>query len=168
MKDHRKTELTLESDLRNVPAASSVIRSFCSETPLDETARYQIELSAVEAITNVIKHSYGSAPGHKISVKLSLYADCIRFQITDTGKAISEAFLEKLNGRDFSHRTEKIIEDPAVTEEAEEAFHETGRGLEIIDSCMDEIAYDSSGGANTLTITRFFTNQRTCGQASTV
>jgi serine/threonine-protein kinase RsbW len=163
MEKAKTIQLTLESELVNVPVVGSAVRRFCSETPLNDTSIYQIELSVVEAITNIIKHAYFLMPGYKIYVELSLCSDRVRFRITDTGKSIPPAVFDHFNGRSSNPTPTGRIRGLLTAEAG--SLAESGRGFEIIGSCMDEVTYTSSGGSNILTITRYFNSPRTCGQA---
>jgi len=163
MENAKSIQLVLESEFKNLPLVGSVVRSLCSEIPLNETARYQIELSVVEAVTNVIKHAYGSRPGHRIYIEVSLHSDWVRFRITDTGRSISPVIVENLNCRNFKPAQEGGT-GALLKGGDDEALAETGWGLKIIDCCMDEVTYSSSGGENTLTITRYFNIEGTGNQ----
>lgn len=98
-----------------------------------------VELAVVEALNNVIKHSYGNQPGHRVEVDLEALSDRLVFTILNWGIPFSQ-----------KNRAE-LKSDP--TESA--TLSEGGMGLFIIDQVMDKVEYLVMEGANVHILTKF-------------
>ena len=139
--DAKKNKFTIESELKNVPLIGMSISRLCSMINLSDIETYWIELCAVEAVTNSIKHAYGLESGHEVEVIFTIDKNTLTLEICDTGTALNPRLLEekaefplKLNVRD--------VED----------IPESGRGLAIIREFMDDVKYASVKGRNCLTM----------------
>lgn len=137
-------KLTIDSRLENVFLTGLATEAFCSYASFGEEAAYQVKLCVVEAVTNAIEHAYKSQPGHEVKVMVSLHLDRITFQVCDTGKSMGPLVKRRL---DF---------DP----ENLDTLPTEGMGLYIIQSVMDEVAYETVGKNNILSMSKYFEMKR--------
>jgi serine/threonine-protein kinase RsbW len=93
-----------------------------------------IELSLVEALNNVIEHSYQQQPDHKIQVECTLTEQEAALEIRDTG-IVNE-----------------YLEPPVLSFDPEDisSLPERSMGRYLIYTAMDLVDYFSSQGINTL------------------
>jgi serine/threonine-protein kinase RsbW len=125
--------LDIDSDARNVAAASSCLRALCIDAGLSEQDVFQVVCTAVEGINNVIEHAYDNQPGHRIFIRWTREAGYIGIEIRDWGKTMSN--------------------EPRNASPDPEAGH--GRGWFIMREWMDETGYDSVKGYNRLRLIKF-------------
>jgi serine/threonine-protein kinase RsbW len=138
-----RIDLTIGSKLEDVFLAGLLVNSACRYAGLDEVEAYRMELCVVEAMNNAIRHAYHGQPGHRVAVSLELHSDRLEFSVSDSGEPIPPAELAKL--RREAAGAESFSSDELL---------ENGMGLLIMLEVMDEVNYDSSGGVNTLRLTK--------------
>ncbi|KIX10983.1 ATP-binding protein [Dethiosulfatarculus sandiegensis] len=131
--------LAIDSRLIEVRVIAEQIKKFCLKHDLDPEDGAMVELAVVEALNNVIKHSYGNQPGHRVEVDLEALSDRLVFTILNWGIPFSQ-----------KNRAE-LKSDP--TESA--TLSEGGMGLFIIDQVMDKVEYLVMEGANVHILTKF-------------
>jgi serine/threonine-protein kinase RsbW len=137
-----RIRLVVESELPNVALIAMAVNKICSFYGMDETAAYQLEVCASEAVTNAIVHAYGSRPGHEVSLSVSIENESVILACADTGKSMGPEQIERVT-------LGSIAGEPIRNE-----LREGGRGLEIIHKVMDEIAYTREGSSNCLRMTK--------------
>lgn len=131
----RFIKLIIESKIDSIALLSKAIRGICSTVVDDEVMLYNIELSLVEAVTNVINHAYHRKPGNVIEVSVTVDDYHVVFQIIDNGdKTFPTSPKHELNydSSDFS------------------TWPESGMGLFLIYKIMDEVSYSEQDGKNVL------------------
>ena len=131
--------LIIDSRLDNVPLVGTTVRAICEYLSIEKIDTYHLELCAVEAVNNVIKHAYASNPGYSVEMSIALIGGMISFRISDMGKQMD---LKKHHTLDF---------EPENTQ----ALPEGGMGLFLIHSLMDEVAYEKVGEKNILTLNKY-------------
>ena len=136
--DEIKLELT--SDVRELPAIRDQFRAFVRALGWDEHDMADIVLAADEALTNVIRHGYGSQPGNHIQMYARRVVDPqrgagIEIVIHDRARQVP---LEKICGRDLDD------------------VRPGGLGVHIIRSLMDESAYSHRDGGGMQLVMRKF------------
>ena len=133
------------SSLDEIFLVSLVVNQLCSHMGLDEVLTYQIELCAVEAVTNAIRHAYQNEPGNEVTVLIRFDETRIDLEIRDRGGPMPSRCVERLrNGS-------KVLDfDPSDIA----ALPENGMGLQIMHEVMDETAYSSEDGGNCLRLTK--------------
>jgi serine/threonine-protein kinase RsbW len=141
IKNTRKIALSIESHYHNVALMSAAIHKLCSLIPFGERDTYATELCVTEAVVNSIKHAYQDEPGHTVAVIFSLHATELVIEVQDRGKSMEPALLEKK--RDVALNFDTIDPDD---------IPESGRGLAIIQSYMDEVHYRIGENGNFLTM----------------
>lgn len=132
-------KLTIDSRLGNIGLVGLAVQALCSYVGFSEVEAYQTQLCVVEAVTNVVKHAYGSQPGHEVGVEVALHPDWISFRIMDTGKPM----------KPISRKPPEF--DPANLA----TLPEGGLGLYIIQTVMDAADYRTVDGTNIFTITKY-------------
>jgi serine/threonine-protein kinase RsbW len=144
----KQLRLTIDSNLEHVALIGLAINKICEHLRMDEVQCYQVELCAVEALTNSIRHAYQNAPGHEVVVILSITDDRLQLEICDEGKPMGGEFVQRL--RDGSRVFEFDPSDIA-------AVPEGGMGLQIMHEVMDEVSYSgrtAGGSTNRLCLTK--------------
>ena len=137
--------LEIDSDLGSVSLASVAVNAICLLAGLDADQSSQVELSIVEAITNVIRHAYHGELNHKVVIAVEVGKIQVHFDIFDTGAPMPPHKVEELI------HGEKFV-DPEISDLS--LLPEDGRGLQIIRSVMDEISYFREGKKNRLILTK--------------
>jgi len=139
-KPSKTLHLCIESRLSDVALIGDAVRGVCAGSPLDTEAYGAMEVCVVEAVNNAIAHAYRHRSGFRVETTITLHPDRISFEISDFGTAILE----------FGPRTLEF--DP----EEIGSLPESGMGLYIIETIMDEVNYRSENGRNTLSFCRYF------------
>ena len=128
--------LSIESKLCDVPLIGHAVRGVCACSPLGAEAYDAMEVCVVEAVNNAIVHAYRRQLGFQVEAEITLHQDRISFEISDFGTAIQEFDPEELA-----------------------SIPESGMGLFIIETIMDEVSFRSENGRNTLCFSRYFNLQ---------
>lgn len=133
---HRTRSVTvrLESRLENTSLLGVAIRGICDYISLDSITAYHVELCAVEAVTNVVRHAYNGEPGRIVDVAVTVAPEGLTLEIADTGKPMDPTEIN------FPHF------EPSETHTVPEG----GMGLSLISSLMDEVTYVTGPNGNTL------------------
>jgi serine/threonine-protein kinase RsbW len=97
-----------------------------------------MELAVVEAVNNAVEHAHHHQREKRVTVRVRLGPDRIRFTVIDSGAPI-----------DF----QAALAVSAVLENATQV--ERGRGLKIIRSLMDEVKYERKGATNQVTLVKY-------------
>ena len=101
---------------------------------------YNLKLAVVEAVTNVVRHGYQGVTGGKVRIEAERAENELRIRIVD-------------HGRPFDPR---LAADPDLS-----GPRESGFGLFMIRSLMDEIYYSTEGeNGNCLTLVKRFPPQK--------
>jgi serine/threonine-protein kinase RsbW len=139
-KTAKTLHLCIDSKFSDVALIGHAVRGVCACSPLHAEAYGEMEVCVVEAVTNAIAHAYRQQEGFRVETDITLHPDRIAFEISDFGKAI-EVFAPR-----------RLEFDP----EEVGSLPESGMGLFIIESLMDEVSYRSENGRNTLSFCRYF------------
>ena len=132
---------SFESKLDEIFLVSLVLRQVCTHIGLDEILAYQVELCAIEAVTNSVRHALHEQPGNEVTVLIRFDDAKIDLQILDCGASMPPTYVERLK-----HGSQVLNFDPSDIQ----ALPESGMGLQIIHDFMDEAVYTSNGGVNCL------------------
>jgi serine/threonine-protein kinase RsbW len=130
--------LRIDSRLDDVVLVGLSIRGMCQLLPLDATAIDAVEICVVEAVNNAIEHAYANAPGHAVEVEVMIDSTALHVAVRDQGRA--------MDWPATCARTEARGIDPLA---------DSGRGVFIIRSLMDEVSYAHRGGWNVLTMVKY-------------
>ena len=140
----RAVLLRIDSRLENVRLVGRTAGTLSALAGLSSFDCAQVELCVVEAVNNCVRHAYGGEPGHAVDVKFSLAHDRLVMDVVDEGLAMP---LGPAPSFEFDpHRLEHLPE--------------RGMGLFIIHAIMDQVAYASSNGRNTLTLVRLLASSK--------
>lgn len=136
---------SFESCLDEISLVSLIVNGVCRKVGLDEIAAYQIELCAVEGVTNAIRHAYHQQPGNEVTVLVRFDRERLYLEIADRGEAMAQHIRERLrNGSRVFHF------DPSDLQ----SLPENGMGLQIIHEIMDKVDYVSDGSVNRLVLSK--------------
>jgi len=136
----KKEQFLIDSSFSEISILSSKVRSFLLKFSIHEEIINAVELSLVEALNNVVEHSYKMQKGNRIELDIEIVFDKIIVQLCDWG--IAKTNLKKA----------ELKFDPNDIENLPEG----GMGLFIIEQLMDETEYYSENGKNTFVLTKSF------------
>lgn len=127
-----KSELTILSDLNNLPEVEDFIENLIDKFGIEENLRVRIMLPVVEAVNNAIL--FGNKKDSKKTVKLTAAKNNQKIVITveDEGE-----------GFDFSH-----IPNPTTPENL---MKTTGRGLYLMMTLTDNLLFARNGAKVVMT-----------------
>lgn len=142
-----RLRLTINSDLNDVFLVGLSVRRICEHLRMDPVEAYRVELCAVEAVTNSIRHAYRNQSGNEVSVTLILLDNRLEVEVADTGLAMLASQVHRLS------RGSDVLEfDP----NNRASLPEGGMGLQIMREVMDEVSYRTEGSVNLLRLTKEF------------
>ena len=118
--------LDVPSSLRWVHTLHAVMSEILSQMALDEESSDQINLAVVEAGTNAIRHGNQEDPEKRAYFEFVIQSDQFTVIIQDQGRGFDR----------------EQVPDPI---QPENLFKSSGRGLFLIESCMDDVTYEKSG-----------------------
>lgn len=125
-------KFAITSEYHNITVVNKKIKAFCLMELVPQNVIDAVEVCLMEALNNVIKHSYEGKPGNKIDLIVGISNYRIDIDILETG-------LPRTN---FD---KPILEfDPDDINSAPEG----GMGLFIIESLMNSTSYSSKNGLN--------------------
>jgi serine/threonine-protein kinase RsbW len=137
--------LVIDSNLKDVVYVGLVVNKICEHLRMDPVSAYQVELCAVEAATNAVRHAYGNQAGHEVAISLCIRNDRLEIEVSDTGVAMP------VGAKDRLHRGSDVLDfDPANHPDLPEG----GMGLQIMREVMDEVTYREEDHRNTVQLIR--------------
>lgn len=136
----KNLKLNFNSSIETVPLIGKTVKGACSFETKDEEVLYQLELSVVEILNNIIKHAYGNENDHEIEIEICLDENACSIYIKDTGKPNLTPY-----PKDIKIDKDKIMDIP-----------ESGMGLFIVYHLMDEVSYHSENSKNITHLKKFF------------
>jgi serine/threonine-protein kinase RsbW len=140
-----RLRLVIDSNLKDVVYVGLVVNKICEHLRMDPVSAGQIELCAVEAVTNAIRHAYGNQEGHDVTISLSIENDRLGIEIADTGTAMPASAQEQLR-----QGSDVLDFDP----ENHADLPEGGMGLQIMREVMDQVTYKKEEHGNTVQLIR--------------
>lgn len=133
--------LEVESDLLAVPGLAARLTAACAAMGISGCEASLIEICVIEAVNNAIEHAYRGIPGHAVKVALQLTGTALVAEIRDTGAVLPAGQLQ-------------VATLFATSADDRSTFPTRGMGLAIMKDAMDEVAYSSSHGVNTLMLSK--------------
>ena len=118
--------LTLPSSMQHVYLLDVVVTEILKETDFTEDIQEQINLAVIEAGTNAIKHGNKEDPSKKATLEFTIAEDKLAILIKDEGIGF----------------TRKEVADPL---DPENLLKSSGRGLFLMEACMDSVTYEANG-----------------------
>ena len=122
----RVIALSLPSSMQYVYLLDVVVTEILKETDFTEDIQEQINLAVIEAGTNAIKHGNKENPTKKATLEFTLAEDKLEIVIEDEGDGF----------------TRKEVADPL---DPENLLKSSGRGLFLMEACMDSVTYENNG-----------------------
>jgi serine/threonine-protein kinase RsbW len=127
-------QIEVAADVMAVRELAAFVRQACAEANVEEAAAVDLELAVVEAANNIVEHG-GEQKG---SARIGLAFTCVGQEacvvLTDRGRPVSP---------DLFSRCRQVAPDALG-----------GRGIAIMRSCVDEIAYSTCDGINRLRLVK--------------
>ncbi|RKU19192.1 hypothetical protein C6503_08210 [Candidatus Poribacteria bacterium] len=118
--------LSLPSSMRHVYLLDVVVTEVLKDSDFAEEIQEQINLAAIEAGTNAIKHGNKENPSKKAIMQFLLDEDKLTIIVEDEGEGF----------------TRKEVADPL---DPENLLKSSGRGLFLMEACMDSVTYEANG-----------------------
>ncbi len=118
--------LSLPSSMQHVYLLDVVVIEVLKETDFTEDTQEQINLAVIEAGTNAIKHGNKENPIKKATIEFTLAEDKFQIVIEDEGDGF----------------TRQEVADPL---DPENLLKSSGRGLFLMEACMDSVTYENNG-----------------------
>lgn len=118
--------LSLPSSMQHVYLLDVVVTEILKETDFTEDIQEQINLAVIEGGTNAIKHGNKENSSKKATLAFTLAEDKIEIVIKDEGDGF----------------TRKEVADPL---DPENLLKSSGRGLFLMEACMDSVTYEADG-----------------------
>jgi serine/threonine-protein kinase RsbW len=143
-------ELLIDSQLLNLDLVGGAIGGIAATLGLDETERYHLELCAVEAVSNSIRHAYRGAAGKPVRVRITAEDSRIEMRIADQGTPVP---MER-RVPPPSFNTAPDPPDASEASDATELLEEGGRGLFLMFTLMDEVVFGCEEGWNFVALTK--------------
>ena len=136
----KEIRIQIPARLDHVVLVGLALRGICSATTLSDIETYEIEAAVAEAVNNTVKHAYQCIPDRELEIRIALSQGAITIQVRDRGKSMKKW---KACGLDFDVHDRLNLP-------------ESGMGLTIIQSSMDEVNYETIEGVNVLTMKKCF------------
>jgi len=118
--------LSLPSTMQLIYLIDTVISDILREMNFDEETQEHVNLAVIEAGTNAIKHGNKEDINKNATLEFLIEDDKLTVVVTDEG-----------------HGFER--EDVANPLEPENLLKSSGRGLFLMEACMDEVVYEAGG-----------------------
>lgn len=128
--------LEIPARLEAVVQLADYLRARCADAAVAAQAAIDLELALVEAANNIVLHGYAGRSDGTISLVVRHKAGGVELELRDFGVPMDDGQI--MMCRPFS------LDD------------ESGRGIQIIQSCIDVIDYHCAAGVNCLAMTKFF------------
>jgi anti-sigma regulatory factor (Ser/Thr protein kinase) len=129
--------LVVPATLLDARATTERLMQLCERLPEGQRALY--ETAVMEWLTNVVKHSYEGIPNASFFLRADPMPDAIRLVIEDFGCGMPEP--------QFNGAPVEVYFDP----EHIGALPESGFGVAILKTVMDDVRYEQGYGVNRLT-----------------
>lgn len=128
--------LKIPGSLEHIGPLGTSIRALAGTLGVDDAAASKVELAAIEATTNAIRHALKDEPEGWISVEIELGDGQMVLTLRNPGHALPAAILEQATAP-------KIDADDDLR-----SFPEGGMGLALIKEVMSEVGVGQVDGIN--------------------
>lgn len=119
-------KLEIPSEMKLIYVVDSVISEILREMEFDEKAREQVNLAVIEAGTNAIKHGNKGDSNKIAHFQFGVYPEKITIKVRDEGEGFNI----------------KQVDNPL---NPENLLKTNGRGIFLIQMCMDEVEFNERG-----------------------
>lgn len=123
MTDYKSYTKTVISDPALIPEVNEFISEILSKTQMSEDKLNNLDLSVSEALSNAMVHGNKLDPSKKVVVVLKVYEDRIELNIKDEGDGFKP----------------EDVPDPT---KPENILKDSGRGIYIMNSFLDDVYYN--------------------------
>ena len=134
--------LNLTNDVHQVPQLNQFVKSVADRLNLEPSLSSQLMLAVEEAVVNAMNYAYPIGAKGDINVTAQATERCIKFMITDEGKAF-----DPTHGGNAD--TTLSAEDRPIG----------GLGILLVQQLMDAINYERHDGKNVLTLMKVLGNR---------
>lgn len=124
--------VSFTSDIKNLSVAESLVDSVCRDNSVHDDHYGNILIAVTEAVNNAIQHGNLEDINKDVIVSVKQNSDELCFTVKDNG-----------NGFAFDN-----LPDPTAPENIEK---ECGRGIFLMKSLADKVAFEDNGAKVTLT-----------------
>ena len=138
----KNIRFSIESRFEHVGFIGISVKSLSAYIGFDEIGASEVELAVVEAVNNAIEHAYQEKPGFTVDVELSVSKDRLVIAVCDTGRTLV--------------KMPEPMKDPNTLSLNE--LPESGMGVFIIRSIMDDLSYETINGRNRFIMTKMLPN----------
>ncbi|MDM8546545.1 ATP-binding protein [Candidatus Venteria ishoeyi] len=142
----QKIDLSIHATAENIIPLATCVAGLATLTPLPPQAVQAVHLATVESLNNIIVHAYvdNEQTEHTIQVQVVLQQHRLEIHFYDQGCCVAD----------------EIWQAPAMNITLEN-LDEGGRGITIIQQCIDEIAYQRKGKYNHLCFYKYYPEDNT-------
>ena len=130
--------VSFRCDLGEARSATRALRSFLAENGLDDSEQFTCELCLAEACNNAVQYAAGPATTRPVVAEVLIQPSSVELRVVD-----------RTAGFTLGAKADAL--DPQ---------RENGRGIFIIQSLMDDVAYHRGGDQNTLVMRKSRTHQQ--------
>jgi|GEM_PF-202887 len=127
--EHGSIEVVVPSDTRYLHMVTNLTRSASLLAGFPKRTCEQMALAVDEAVTNVIRHSYGNEDWHHVRIGYTVTIEALRICIHHGGQQVDLA----------------TVEEPDLKKYIAER-RRGGLGLTLMTKLMDRVEFDQSGG----------------------
>jgi serine/threonine-protein kinase RsbW len=117
-----KCEMTCRSDAREIPKVEKFLDKVNKKAHLDDGTMYRLLVATTEAVNNAILHGNKSNPKKRVRVSCQLVRQMLTMSVQDSGKGFDPNSL-------------------ANPLEEENLLKESGRGIFLIRSLIDDVSF---------------------------
>ncbi|MGE5430442.1 MAG: ATP-binding protein [Syntrophomonadaceae bacterium] len=132
--------LEINSDPNKLPLVEEFLEEIAAGANMDRTHLNNLLLAVNEAISNAMLHGNKASIDKKVSVKVEIEDTSLTVRIKDEGKGFNP----------------DSVPDPTSPENI---FRDSGRGLYIMKSCMDEVSYSFTPDGTELVLSMKFSKK---------
>ncbi|HET9743713.1 MAG TPA: ATP-binding protein [Terriglobales bacterium] len=128
-----RVSYTLDSSLDSVNKAEQTAEELAAKMPFDDEECHRIAMAVREAAVNAVLHGNAYDPNKKMTVSFENTGDTLKIVIADQGRGLDE----------------KDIPDPLAEENL---LKQSGRGIFLIRSFMDEVRFRNLAPGTEITL----------------
>lgn len=132
-KPMKEYNLVVPSEAENVEKVEELTEKVLTHTKFKDEERDSIAIAVTEAVNNAIIHGNKRDPKKSVYVHIKVYEEAIEITVRDEGNGFNP---------------DKVA-DPLAPENI---LKESGRGVFILKSLMDEVVFDFASGGTALTM----------------
>lgn len=138
-----RLRLAIDSSYKEVAFVAGAIHAVALQGGLDEEAAQDLELAAVEALNNVVKHAHRDCHDVPIDVSVEQAGDRVTVEIVDYGRAADPERFEAPAALEADFDPNDIA-----------SLAESGRGIALMRQLLDAVSYAPGPDGNRLRLTK--------------